>query len=212
VDKSTVTAVSVGIAVCTSLSLLLAVSRPQVAHAQVTEAPKAELFPDPSKFAYGLYTQGDLGAVTVLGAAGSHLRPGWGLGLTVGYDLTRWLAVEARGVGSTHVTEFPNAPQDGELMQLYHLSGALKLSLRYRYFALSADGGAGIVRTSTNILTTVPGLGDRQTSLAYGGGLSLEYHTLSRHFAFGVHGGYFLIPGIGQSHSLLTTALMRYTF
>src|SRR6185503_6900956 len=116
---------------------------------QVTEAPKAELFPDPSKFAYGLYTQGDLGAVTVLGAAGSHLRPGWGLGLTVGYDLTKWLAIEARGVGSTHVTEFPNAPQDGELMQLYHLSGALKLSIRYRYFALSADGGAGIVRTST---------------------------------------------------------------
>jgi len=178
----------------------------------VTEAPKAELFPDPSKFAYGLYTQGDLGAVTVLGAAGSHLRPGWGLGLTVGYDLTKWLAIEARGVGSTHVTEFPDAPQDGELMQLYHLSAALKLSIRYRYIAVSVDGGAGVVRTSTNILTTVPGLGEHKTSLAYGGGLSCEYHTLSRHFAFGVHAAFFQIPGIGQSHTLLTTALMRYTF
>jgi hypothetical protein len=203
--------VPIALLVSVSLSLLLASSGLPPAHAQVTEAPKAELFPDPTKFAYGLYTQGDLGAVTVLGAAGAHLRPGWGLGLTVGYDLTKWLAIEARGLGSTHVTEFANAPQDGELMQLYHLSGALKLSLRYRYFALSADGGAGIVRTSTNILTTVPGLGDRQMSLAYGGGLSLEYHTLSRHFAFGIHGGYFLLPGIGQSHSLLTTALMRYT-
>ena len=28
------------------------------ARAQVTEAPKASLFPDPSKFAYGLYTEG----------------------------------------------------------------------------------------------------------------------------------------------------------
>jgi len=182
------------------------------AQAQVTEAPKAELFPDPSKFAYGLYTEGDLGAVVVLGAAGSHLRPGWGLGLKVGYDLTKWLAVEARGLGSTHVTQFPDAPQDGELMQLYHLSGALKLSLRYRYLAVSLDGGAGIVRTSTNILTTVSGLGDRQTSLAYGGGLSVEYHTLSRHFAFGVHVAFFQIPAIGQSHTLLSTALMRYTF
>ena len=196
-----------------AVALLAAVvALPAPAHAQVTEAPKAELFPDPSKFSYGLYTQGNLGAVTVLGAAGSHLKTGWGLGLTVGYDLTRWLAFEARGVGSTHLTKFPNQPQDGELMQLYHLSGALKLSLRYRYFALSLDGGAGIVRASTNILTTAPGLGTRQTSLAYGGGLSLEYHTLSRHFAFGVHGGYFLIPDLGQSHSLLTTALMRYTF
>lgn len=182
------------------------------ARAQVTEAPKAELFPDPSKFSYGLYTAGDLGAVIVLGAAGAHLRPGVGLGLTVGYDLTRWLAVEARGVGSTHVTKFPDAPQDGELMQLYHLSGALKLSLRYRYFAAALDGGAGLVRASTNILTTAPGLGDRQTSLAYGGGLSLEYHTLSRHFAFGVRGAFFQVPSLAQSHTLMTTAFMRYTF
>jgi hypothetical protein len=196
--------------VAVALSLLAMASPP--ARAQVTEAPKAELFPDPSKFAYGLYTEGNLGAVVVLGAAGSHLRPGWGLGLKVGYDLTKWLAVEARGMGSTHVTDFPDAPQDGELMQLYHLSGALKLSLRYRYLAVSIDGGAGIVRTSTNILTTVPGLGDRQISLAYGGGLSVEYHTLSRHFAFGVHVAFFQIPTIGQSHTLLSTALMRYTF
>lgn len=180
--------------------------------AQVTEAPKAELFPDPSKFSYGLYTAGDLGAVIVLGPAGSHLRAGWGLGLTVGYDLTRWLAVEARGLGSTHVTEFPDAPQDGELMQLYHLSGALKVSLRYRYFAAALDGGAGLVRASTNILTTTPGLGQRQNSLAYGGGLSLEYHTLSRHFAFGVRGTFFQVPAFGASHTLVTTAFVRYTF
>ncbi len=181
------------------------------ASAQVTDAPKPELFPDPTKFAYGLYTQGELGAVTVLGPAGSALRPGWGVGLAVGYDLTRWLAVEARGLGSTHVTRFPNMPQDGELLQLYQLSGAMKLSFRYRYVALSADGGAGLLRTSTNILTTV-NLNDKRTSLAFGGGLTAEYHTLSRHFSFGVRGSFFQLPSVGQSHALVTTATMRYAF
>lgn len=181
------------------------------AWAQVTEPPKPALFPDPSKFAYGLYTQAELGAVIVLGAAGPHLRPGWALGLGVGYDLTRWLALEARGIGSTHLTAFANAPQDGELVQLYHLSGALKLSYRYRYLALSADGGAGVVRTSTNVLATA-GLNERRTSLSFGGGVSGEYHTLSRHFSFGVHVSFFRIPSLAQSHALITMAAMRYAF
>jgi hypothetical protein len=181
------------------------------ARGQVTEAPKAELFPDPSKFAYGLYTQGELGAVTILGPAGPHLRPGWGLGLALGYDLTRWLAVEARALGSTHITAFANAPQDGELLQLYHLSGAAKLSFRYRYLAISADGGAGIVRTSTNVLATA-GLNEKRTSLAFGGGLAADYHTLSRHFSFGVHASFFQFPSLARSHALITMASMRYSF
>ncbi|MES1171677.1 MAG: adventurous gliding motility protein CglE [Bacteroidota bacterium] len=181
------------------------------ARAQVTDAPKPELFPDPTKFAYGLYTQGELGAVTVLGPAGPHVRPGWALGLALGYDLTRWLAVEARGLGSTHTTRFADTPQDGELLQLYHLSAALKLSFRYRYVAVSADAGAGIVRTSTNVLATV-NLNDKRTSLAFGGGLAGEYHTLSRHFSFGVRADFFQLPGLGQSHALITTATLRYAF
>ena len=182
------------------------------ARAQVTAPPKAELFPDPSKFAYGLYTEGALGAVTVLGgAAGSHLSPGWALGLTAGYDLTRWLAVEARGVGSTHTTEFADAPEDGELLQLYHLMGALRFNIRYRYLIVSGDGTMGVVRTSNNVLAAV-GLNLRRTSIAYGGGLGVDYHTLSRHFAFGVHAGLQHIVGLAQSNALPTTAGVRYTF
>ena len=177
----------------------------------MTEAPKPELFPDPSKFAYGLYTQGELGAVTVLGPAGPHVRPGWALGLAVGYDITHWLAVEVRGLGSTHVVEFANAPQDGELLQLYQASAALKLSFRYRYLAVSADGGAGFIRTSTNVLA-IANLNSQRTSMAYGGGLLVEYHTLSRHFSFAVHGSFFEVPDIGKSHVLVTTACLRYAF
>ena len=192
-------------------AFVVAIASASPVGAQVTEAPKPELFPDPSKFAYGLYTQGELGAVTVLGPAGSHLRPGWALGLGVGYDLTRWLAIEARGLGSTHVTDFANQPQDAELLQLYMLFAALKLSFRYRYLAVSADGGAGILRTSTNILATA-NLNDKRTSLEYGGGLAVEYHTLSRHFSFGVRVAFFDVPGLGKSYALGTTGSVRYAF
>jgi hypothetical protein len=183
----------------------------RAARAQVTEAPKAALFPDPTKFASGLYTEGALGAVTMLGPIGNHLSPGWALGLVAGYDLTRWLAVEGRGFGSNHTAEFPASPQDGELLQLYHLLGALKFSIRYRYLIVSGDGTAGIVRTSTNILAAA-GLNDRRTSLAFGGGMGADYHTLSRHFSFGVHAGFQRISGLAQSSALTTTADVRYTF
>jgi predicted porin len=189
----------------------VAAAWPAPVRAQVTEAPRPELFPDPSKFAYGLYTQGELGAVIILGPAGPHVRPGWGVGLAVGYDLTHWLAAEGRAVGSTHTTAFANAPQDGELLQLYQLSGALKLSLRYRYLAISADGGAGMLRTSTNVLATA-GLNQRRSSLLFGGGLAFDYHTLSRHFSFGVHASFFQLPSLGSSHALVTMAALRYAF
>lgn len=182
-----------------------------VAQAQVTEAPKAALFPDPSKFSYGAYTGGELGAVMLLGPVRSHLRPGWGLGLAAGYDLTRWLAVEARAVGSTHLTRFPSAPQDGELLQLYQLLAAVRLSLRYRYLALSLNGDGGFLHTSTNVLASAS-LDAERTAPVFGGGLGLEYHTLSRHFAFGVRGSFLAARGLAQSRLLTTTALLRYTF
>ena len=183
----------------------------QPVRAQVTEAPKAALFPDPTKFAYGIYTQGDLGAVTVFGPVGSHLGPGAAVGLAAGYDLTRWLALEARGLGSSHTTNFPGGPQDGELLQLYHLLGAVKVSIRHQHLVVSGDGTAGIVRTSTNLLTSV-GFNEKRTASAFGAGLGVDYHTLSRHFSFGVHAGFQRVPGLAQSSLLTTTACVRYAF
>ena len=177
----------------------------------MTEAPKAALFPDPTKFAYGIYTQGDLGAVTVFGPVGSHLGPGAAVGLAAGYDLTRWLALEARGLGSSHTTNFPGGPQDGELLQLYHLLGAVKVSIRHQHLVVSGDGTAGIVRTSTNLLTSV-GFNEKRTASAFGAGLGVDYHTLSRHFSFGVHAGFQRVPGLAQSSLLTTTACVRYAF
>jgi hypothetical protein len=200
------------VAVAVALIVLGAVpGTPRVAHAQVTDAPAPQVLADPSKFAYGLYTAGEVGAVFPLGPLHAHLGPGFGLGLVAGYDLTRWLALEARGVGSTHTTQFPQAPQDGELLQLYQLTGAVRVSLRHRSFAASLTGDGGLLHTSTNVLATV-GLNDQRTSPVYGGGLGLEYHTLSRHFALGVRGSYLQANGLGRGQLLVTTAWMRYAF
>ncbi len=184
---------------------------PRVARAQVTDAPTPQVLADPSKFAYGLYTAGEVGAVLPLGPLHAHLGPGFGLGLVAGYDLTRWLALEARGVGSTHTTQFPQAPQDGELLQLYQLTGALRVSLRHRSFAASVTADGGMLHTSTNVLATAS-LNDQRTSPVYGGGLGLEYHTLSRHFALGVRASYLQANGLGRGQLLVTTAWMRYAF
>lgn len=183
----------------------------RVAWGQVTDAPAPQLFPDPSKFSYGMYTAGEVGGVTVLGPLHAHLGPGWGLGLAVGYDVTRWLAIEARGLGSTHTTHFSDGPQDGELLQLYQGLGALRLSLRHRSLALSASAEGGVLHTSTNVLATA-GLNDQRTSLVYGGGLGVEYHTLSRHFAVGLRGSYAQARGLDHTQLLVTTAFLRYAF
>ena len=147
----------------------------------------------------------------MLGNVRTRLSPGWALGLTVGYDLLRWLAVEARGIGSTHTTRFTGQPQDGELFQIYQLLGALRITIHYRHFGFFADGVGGLAYTSTNILA-ISGLNEHRLSPAFGGGGGLDYHTLSRHFSFGVHGSGVLIPGLAQSPALVTTAYVRYAF
>ena len=51
------------------------------ARAQVTAEPSAVVFPDPAKFAHGLYTEGEVGAVSFFGKAFSEPKL-----LGYGYD------------------------------------------------------------------------------------------------------------------------------
>lgn len=199
------------VAAALAAAALAVLTGPRPCAAQVTEAPSGQIFPDPTKFAYGLYTQGEVGAVTMFGPAAPNLKPGWAMGVALGYDLARFLAIEARALGSTHLTRFPSAPQDGELVQLYHLLGALKLSLRWRQLAFFADGAAGVVRTSTNVLQTA-GLSAARHTLAFGGGVGAEYHPLSRHFSFGVRATAFALPSLSGTLALIGTAHLRYVF
>jgi hypothetical protein len=183
------------------------------AHAQITDEP-APAFPDPAKFAHGIYADGEIGAVTPLGKAGDKVSPGIAIGARMGWDIFRWVAVQAHVLGSTHEASFDNMPQSGQLLQLYQMLGELKLTYTFRRLSLYASGGAGLVKQSSNLLATAGLLRDASTlyDVSYGGGGGFDWHTLNRHFSVGLYGGFYLLSNIRSSGTLPITTYLRYTF
>ena len=121
------------------------------ARAQVTAEPSAVVFPDPAKFAHGLYTEGEVGAVAFFGKAGDAVSPGFAIGARVGYDLFRWFALQAHFVGSTHQISGDN-PLNGQLLQTYQALVEGKLTYRFGQTSIFGEGGVGVERLSTNAL------------------------------------------------------------
>src|SRR5690242_16111129 len=106
-------------------ALVLALLAPTYAHAQITEEPPVP-FPDPAKFSHGLYADGEVGAVTWIGKAGDKLGTGFALGARLGYALFRFVSLQLHGLGSTHQGNFPNSPQNDQLLQVYQGTAELK--------------------------------------------------------------------------------------
>jgi hypothetical protein len=178
--------------------------------AQVTSEPSAVVFPDPAKFAHGLYTEGELGAVAFFGAAGRDVAPGFAVGARVGYDLSSWLAVQAHVLGSTHSIT-GDSPLAGQLLQTYQAIAEGKLTWRFGQTSIFGEGGAGLERLSTNVLYTLM-LERYRIGLTAGGGGGFDYHSLSRHFSVGVRGDFFWLREISNSRDLMATTYLRYTF
>ncbi|HEX3698536.1 MAG TPA: adventurous gliding motility protein CglE [Polyangia bacterium] len=196
------------LAVAAAAFFLIAPTR---ARAQVTDVPNPAIFPDPAKFAHGLYTEGEIGALMFFGNAREWIGPGFALGGRVGYDLTRWLAVQAHAIGSTHETRFDGMPQAGQIIQLYQGTAELKVTVRIVQTSIFVEGGGGVARLSTNILETVGG-SDQRNGLTAGGGAGVDYHSLSRHFSLGLRAGYFWLRDIKGSEQVTATTYLRYTF
>jgi hypothetical protein len=182
------------------------------ASAQITREPVAP-YPDPSKFARGFYSEGEIGTLVFLGDARKPLGPGAALGLRVGYDVFSWLAVNVHAFGSTHTTSFAGAPQSGQLLQILQATAEVKLSVRIGQVSTSAFGGVGLARLSTNLLgTTLLTDSDlRNTPVLLAGG-ALDYHILSRHFSFGITGAFARYQLIYTTGAIAGTAYIRYTF
>ncbi|HZL19341.1 MAG TPA: hypothetical protein VFG23_16520 [Polyangia bacterium] len=178
--------------------------------AQVTSEPSAVVFPDPAKFAHGLYTEGELGAVAFFGPAGHDVAPGFAVGARVGYDLWSWLAVQAHFLGSTHSIT-GDSPQAGQLLQTYQAIAEGKLTWRFGQTSIFGEGGAGLERLSTNVLYTLM-IERYRIGLTAGGGGGFDYHSLSRHFSVGVRGDFFWLREISDSRDLMATTYLRYTF
>src|SRR5207237_2498269 len=106
------------------------------------------------KFAHGLYTDGEVGAVTFIGKAGDKLGTGVALGARLGYDLFRFVAIQLHVLGSTHQGTFPNLPQNDQLLQVYAGTAELKLTYTFRQLSVFGTFGAGIARMSSNLLNS----------------------------------------------------------
>jgi hypothetical protein len=180
------------------------------AKAQVTSEPSAALFPDPAKFARGFYSEGEVGSVTFFGRAADFVSPGFAVGTHFGYDLARWLAVQARLVGSTHETK-GDTLLAGQLLQTYQAMVEGKLTYRFVQTSIFVEGGLGAARLSSNLLYAA-GLTRFRTGFTAGGGAGGDYHSLSRHFSVGARAGFFWLRDVSGSQDLLATLYLRYTF
>src|SRR6185436_21086654 len=109
---------------------------------------------DPKKFAKGPFASGEVGALVYLGRAGRYADPGVAFGVRLGYDLFRWLAVQAHVLGASSNASTP-PPTFGQSFQTYLYAGEVRLSLQIRRFALFAEGGAALAQVSTNVLEQV---------------------------------------------------------
>ena len=181
------------------------------ARAQVTAEPSAVVFPDPAKFAHGLFTEGEVGSVAFFGKAGDVVSPGFAIGARVGYDLFRWLALQAHFVGSTHQISGEN-PLNGQLLQTYQALLEGKLTYRFGQTSLFGEGGIGVERLSTNALYVLGVEPRYRVGFIAGGGAGIDYHSLSRHFSVGLRGGYFVMAELTSSQELMATTYLRYTF
>jgi hypothetical protein len=199
------------------VALLLAL--PVCAHAQITEEP-APPFPDPAKFAHGLYADGEVGAVTFIGKAGDKLGTGVALGARLGYDVFRFVSIQLHALGSTHQGSFPNLPQNDQLLQVYAGTAEMKLTWTFRQLSIFGYGGFGIARMSSNLLASAGLMGPPAQnpaavslySTVIGGGGGFDWHTLNRHFSLGLNVGYLQLADVTASGTLATTVYLRYTF
>lgn len=169
--------------------------------------------PDPRMFSSGLFAEAEAGALIFVGDARQALGTGVAVGMRLGYELGRWLAIQGHALSATHETDFGNGPQSDQLLQVLQATGELKLSIPLGQWSVFGYGGGGIARLSTNLLGTA-GLTDLDVRLSpmFGGGGGADYHTRSRHFSFGANVAFWKLQRLYTTGALSGTTYIRYTF
>lgn len=162
------------------------------------------------RYSQGLYAEGGLGGTGFLGTTGSYAAPGPAFGVRMGTDLTSWFSLGGLVFGSTHEATVP-PPPEREYFQLYHLAADARLTVRVRRIALFAEGSVGAGFISTNVLDNVGVTPDGHSSIAFTAGGGLDYHTMNRHFSFGVGADWTMYPSFDASQSVTVRLYLRYT-
>jgi hypothetical protein len=181
-----------------------------VARAQVIGEPPPPPRADSKHYARGVFASGELGAVALLGRPSRYAGPGPAFGVRVGYDIVRFLALQLHAFGASLDATTP-PPTSGQSFQTYLYTGELRLSLPLGRFSIFFEGGAGLAQVSSNVLDSVGVTRGHTFSLAALGGAGLDYHTLNRHFSFGLGADFFWLQAFSNAPGLLVDAYLRYT-
>ncbi len=180
------------------------------AHAQVISEQAPPTFPDPKRFSRGFFAQGELGALVYLGRASKYAGPGAAFGVRLGYDVLRWLSVQAHLLGASAEAKLPG-PSEGQSFQTLVYGGEAHLQAQIRRFGLYAEAGAACAQIASNVLDAAGVTGGNRFSLAVVAGGGLDYHTLNRHFSFGLGADYMWMANFDKSHALSAQAYLKYT-
>jgi hypothetical protein len=181
------------------------------AHAQVVTEPAPPPWPDPKKFAKGPFASGEIGALVFFGRAGRYAAAGPVFGVRLGWDIFRWLDVQAHIAGSSHDAQTP-PPTFGQSFQTLMYTGEVRLKIQIRRFQIFGEGGAGLGQITSNVLDQVGVTDGNQFTLLVIAGLGLDYHTLNRHFSVGLGADYLFLADWHQQSSLTAQAYLRYTY
>ena len=200
-----------------AVGLALALWAPQVAAQVVGEGPPPP-FPDARRFSRGFFAEGDVGALFYLGKMQRYAAPGPQLAVRLGYDLTRWLGVQAH-VGGAISSADTAPPQVGQAFELFLYSGELRAHLQLRRVGLYAEAGAGAAQVSSNVLdepkppdTSGVTIQRRHFSAMGVGGLGIDLHTLNRHFSVGLAGDFIYFASFESSYAVTVAAFLKYTY
>ena len=183
---------------------------PTLVRAQVISEQGPPKFPDAKKFARGFYAQGELGALVYVGRAGKYAGPGAAFGVRLGYDLLRWLSVQAHLMGASAEATLPG-PNEGQAFQTLVYGGEAHLQAQLRRVGLYAEAGAACAQVASNVLDQAGVTNGKHFSLAVVAGGGIDYHTLNRHFSFGIGADYLWLANFNKSHAISAQAFLKYT-
>jgi hypothetical protein len=160
----------------------------------------------------GWFAEGGLGAVAFLPRAASDASVGPTLDLRIGRDLFSWLSIGVDLAASSHEATVP-PPPEGEWFQLYRGSADARLCGRFDRIAAFVEGGAGLAMISSNVLGKVmitdPG---ERFSIAFHGGVGVQYQLENRHYAIGLAADGFLLPQFAAIRAIDSRLYLRYTY
>lgn len=161
----------------------------------------------------GWFAEGGLGAVQFLPPRASKAADlGPAIGIRFGRDLFSWFSIGVQLAASSHEATVP-PPPEGEWFQLYRGAADARLTGRIDRLALFAEGGAGAVMISSNVLGKVmitdPG---EKYSIMFQGGVGFEYQLENRHYSVGLGADGFIVPQFQKMYGIDTRAFLRYTY